>query len=401
MANLARIDVTSGEIQLEASTPGVGRGGFASFLAEVEQAPDKRSVVDAFLERQTSFPIIEGPDRVHFVYRGEADDIGIVGDMIGSRREEPMVRVEGTDLYYFSSRLERDASINYGFIKDFGDEPSPDPLNPSAGDGVFGEVSWFAMPAWQPPTFLAEAAPARQGRFETVEWESEAREGQKRTAQVYLPAGFDAGSDRRYPSAYFFAGKEALEDGGLKNVLDNLVGETVEPLIAIFVMPDEENSRGDLRRIDPYCAMVVSELVPMIDEKYPTIPDARARGAIGMGRAGAGALYTALKHSDVFRGVGSQGAFMPLHSETPLPEMVRTADDQPLTIYMGWGTYQWRSPHEAWDTAQDNRELWELLRKRGFTPTGGEFPDGSGWSCWRSRTGELLGTLFPIPRDPA
>ena len=81
--------------------------------------------------------------------------------------------------------------------------------------------------------------------------------------------------------------------------------------------------------------------------------------------------------------------------------MIEEADDPLLTVYFGWGTYQLRSPHEAWDTAEDNRELWSLLRANGFHPAGGESPDGTGWDFWRTRTGHLLTTLFPMERDPA
>ena len=87
----------------------------------MHRARDKGAVVDAFLASRKSFPIVEGTSAVHFVYRGEAQDVGIVGDMIGFRREDPMTRVEGTDLFYYSTRLEPDAAVTYGFIKDFED----------------------------------------------------------------------------------------------------------------------------------------------------------------------------------------------------------------------------------------------------------------------------------------
>ena len=115
------------------ASPGYRAPGFGTFLAELEQArSDKTALVQAFLEKQESFPIVEAPDVVHFVYRGEAEDVGIAGDMIGSRREEPMTRVEGTDLFYYSTRLEANAAVTYGFIVDFG-ETDGGPAQPAAG----------------------------------------------------------------------------------------------------------------------------------------------------------------------------------------------------------------------------------------------------------------------------
>ena len=83
----------------------------------------------------------------------------------------------------------------------------------SAGfSGLFGDVSWFAMPAWDAPDFLDEAPSAMRGRLESIEWESAIFEGQSRKAEVYLPQGYDTG-DARFPTIYVHFGKQALEQG--------------------------------------------------------------------------------------------------------------------------------------------------------------------------------------------
>jgi len=55
-----------------------------------------------------------------------------------------------------------------------------------------------------------------------------------------------------------------------------------------------------------------------------------------------------------------------------------------------------RSPHEAWDYAEESRRLWGELRAAGYRPAGGEHPEGYSWNCWRAHTGELLAALFPL-----
>jgi outer membrane protein assembly factor BamB len=209
MAKVARIDATTGGASGTAhEMPAwVASGAFGKFLAGLETAADKGAAIDEFLGAQASIPIVEDSGAVHFVYRGEAEDVGIVGDMIGSRREDPMTRVPGTDLFVYSTMLEPTAAVTYGFIPAFGEEAVADPLNPDPGDGLFGEVSFVAMPAWEGPAFFGEADPPRRGALETFEWESAVKEGAKRTAQVYLPAGFDPTSDRRYPVVYVNDGK--------------------------------------------------------------------------------------------------------------------------------------------------------------------------------------------------
>ena len=113
-------------------------------------------------------------------------------------------------------------------IADFGEDPIPDPRNPNqASGGLFGDVSWFAMPAWDAPNLL-EAAGSRQGRLETIEWQSSVREGQTRKAQVYLPAGYHQG-EARYPTVYVHFGRQALEHASMNNALDHLIGSRIEP----------------------------------------------------------------------------------------------------------------------------------------------------------------------------
>jgi hypothetical protein len=59
------------------------------------------AAVDRFLATAPDGPLIEPPDRVVFLYRGDATDVGIATDLIGMRREDPMRRGPGTDHFYY------------------------------------------------------------------------------------------------------------------------------------------------------------------------------------------------------------------------------------------------------------------------------------------------------------
>ncbi|MGH9867449.1 MAG: PQQ-binding-like beta-propeller repeat protein [Candidatus Polarisedimenticolia bacterium] len=391
MGHIARIDLAAAPAAPSA-TNWVASTEFGRFLEDTVKAADRKAAVDAFLAKQKSFPIVEESGAVHFIYRGEAKDVGIVGDIIGSRREDPMKKLEGTDLFYYSTRLEPDAAVTYGFIVDYG-KAAADPLNARAGKGLFGDVSFLSMPAWRDADFAAEAPAERQGRVEDLEWESAAMEKKKRTAKVYLPAGYDREAARRYPVLYVPEGKDALEQGLMKNALDHLTGQRVAPMIAVFIMPDAENPRSD--QGEKYQDMIVKELVPAIDGKYRTQPQASSRAIAGAGGAGTTALFLAFSHPDVFSRIGSLSAMvMDLKELDPL---IAAGGTPPLVIYMDWGTYHLRSPHEAWDMGRGNRALWALLRERGQRPTGGEAAYGFGWSCWRPKVPDMLAALFPQP----
>ena len=391
MSEIARVDLDRAQTVATTTASWIQNTAFGLFLKEVENADDKVSVIDDYLDRQSTFPIVEPDGSVHFVYRGEAEDVGIVGDMIGFRREDPMIQVADTDLFYYSTRLEPDAGVNYGFLVNYG-EPTADSLNPQPGDGLFGEVSWLAMPGWQGPDHLGEVEASRQGRLEAIEWESTVREGQTRPAQVYLPAGYDDDPDRRYPVLYVIRGGEALEKGFFKNTLDNLIGETIEPVIAVMVISIGEVPRADIGDEDSYIEMITTELVPMIDERYRTLADSMSRGVASTGSGADVALNAAFRHPEIF---GRVGAIWPGLFDYDF-SVIPNADEHPLVIYQGWGTYHLRSPHESFDSTVDNRRLREALRDAGYRPAGTEVPEGIGWTVYRGYTDDMLRALYPL-----
>jgi outer membrane protein assembly factor BamB/enterochelin esterase-like enzyme len=407
LAEVARVDVVSGEGELMASEggaagPDVSKTAFGSFLEEVAAASDKPAVVEEFLAQQESFPIIEGDSLVHFVYAGDAEDVAIGGDMIGSRQEAPMTRVEGTDLFYYSTTLEPDARVDYVFIRDF--EEELDSRNPNRHKStaygrdmemVFSpqqaiEMSWVAMPAWREPSHLAEVAPERQGTIETHEVTSEGLEEPVQLA-VYLPHGYAGSGDRDYPVAYVTGGTGARETGGLQVTLDNLSGSHMEPTIVVFM--DAAVSPFMMAQLG---TVLASDVVPLIDSTYRTRDSRDQRAILGAGFSGYGALFTAFSQPTVFGRLGALSPTMLDSMRVPLEAVVPQASEQPIDIYLDWGRYGLRNPHENWDLARTLREFDALLREHGYAPKGGEAPDGAGWSSWRNRTDDLLTTLFPV-----
>ena len=371
----------------------------SSFLREVDRARDKSAVVGRFLESIKSFPLIEGTDTAHFLYLGDAVDVSIVGDLIGDRLEEPFTRITGTDLFYYTARLEPDARINYRIVKDF-EEPVLDPLNARRAPAlrIFRggtdeyETSWLAMPGWVEPDHLREPEGELRGRIETLELASE------RQIDIYLPAGYDAGQDR-YPVAYIHWGGPAQRLGLIPNTLDNLTGEAFAPLIAVFIHEqpagqlDEFTDAHDRER---YLEMLRIELVPLVDARFRTIPERQARASIGMGHAGQLAFLVAFQLSDLFGKVGGQSLYMLTSQEKLLREVVTSSPKIPLDIYLDWGKYDSRSPLENWDMVVTNRSFAAFLRTCGYQPVAREANEGFGWASWRNRTDRLLATLFPV-----
>jgi enterochelin esterase-like enzyme/outer membrane protein assembly factor BamB len=393
MGHIARVDIGAAPAEPGGSRDWVTSTAFGRFLEDAAKSADRKAAVDTFMAAQKSLPIVEDSGAVHFVYRGEAKDVGIVGDMVGFRREDPMTRLEGTDLFHYSVVLEPDAAVNYGFIVDYG-KPIADPRNPRPGRGLFGEVSFLPMPAWRDMPYTTEAPADRQGKLEDFEWESAVREGKKRQARIYLPTGYAPKGDRRYPVMFVHDGKDALEQGLMKNVLDHLIGVRVEPLVAVFIMPDPNNPNADRAEGDKYAEMVMKELVPAIDARYATRTDAVARAMVGITGGANNALTLVFANPQMFGRVGSLAATV-MNAEE-FRDKIPARAQAPLVVYQRWGTYHLRSPHEAWDMGKGNQGLWALLRERGQRPTGGEAPFGFGWGCFRPHLGEMVEELFPL-----
>ena len=109
-------------------------------------------LVEDFLLRQKSFPIIENGNYVHFIYRGAADDVALTSDHLGLWDETQMNRIAGTNFFYLSSRLEGDARIKYRYIKNF-DISELDPGNGETAREPKNDYSWLRMPDHKRETY--------------------------------------------------------------------------------------------------------------------------------------------------------------------------------------------------------------------------------------------------------
>ncbi len=370
-----------------------GNSEFGQFLQSLARADNKNGQIEQFIAGRPAFPIIEGTQTVHFVYRGEVQDVGISSDLFGARHVEPMIRVPGTDFYYLSATADPAALFNYHLVINF-DSITVDPLNPRQHATFQGERSWFAMPGWKAPAHLNPADSLRRGRRDTLRLES-AVTATTRRLDVYLPRGYDAGQNR-YPVAYVHWGKMAQDPGQMPNSLDNLIGQGVAPVIVVFI-PQTQGRHGEFsgERKEEYAQMLATEIVPLIDRIYRTIPAPEGRANLGMGFAGYAAIYTTFKHPGIFGKISAQSVFMLTYQENDLKAVIEAAPQPNLAIYLDWAKYDYRTTVEAWDMGVTNRNLAAFLRAQGYEIFGGETPESFGWHSWRNRTDRIFAALFP------
>ena len=342
---------------------------FRDFLTELRVTDDANSrekIIAEFLDGQDSFPLIED-GIVHFLYRGEGDDVAVASDIFGARQEKKMQRVGDSNLFYYSVRLQSDQRANYMFLVDY--QPQVDSLNPRsitssmyAGEMEFAvrlrgekplEMSWFGMADWIEPDYLAAfpmelAGSFTQKKLEVDEGEDELSYG------VYLPPGYDADPQTRYRTVYIFAPPGGRELGQLDKAVDNIFSAK-DPLVApaILVFADFAMSpNADIA--------IVEKLIPAIDKEYRTLANRQSRTTAGFGFVAASAFVTATLHSDLFCGAAIYSPLI-LDLDQALKQSGFDDLENPMEYYIDWGRYDMFNPHENWDIRDISRQLYELF----------------------------------------
>jgi len=215
---------------------------------------------------------------------------------------------------------------------------------------------------------------------------------------TYLPPGYNS-SNQRYPLLFLLDGDLARSEGFFNHALDSLIGKSIQPVITVFV---GEVKFGDLQIQDPvqYYDLIADfygkEVLKYIDEHYRTKSEATERAIIGNGFNAPDAFMTTLKLPGMFGAIGIQSFFMLSSDEQMIRGLVKTAQEQPLQIYLDWGLYDLRTKRENWDIPETNRRMIQYLREKGYKPAGGETHEFFGWASWRNRVDRVLTTLFPL-----
>ena len=172
-------------------------------------------------------------------------------------------------------------------------------------------------PAWQ------QVRNVPHGHVQRLEYQSKSID-KAREALVYLPPGYDDGTDR-YPVLYLLHGA-----GGDENVwpdrmranviLDNLIADgELGPLVVVMPhgftnrMPTDERRReasAYKTEMEEFAVDFVSDLVPLVESRYDVVADRAHRAIAGNSMGGGQALAIGLTHPEMFSSVASFSAAM-------------------------------------------------------------------------------------------
>ncbi len=238
--------------------------------------------------------------------------------------------------------------------------------------------------------------------------------GRARDVVVYLPPGYDADTDRRYPVLYMHDGQNLFDPATsfvpghywrLGEMADMLIAEgRVQPVIIVGVHHTGPGRVHDYTPTkDPrlgggqgkaYGRLLVDELKPFIDAHYRTLPDRQHTGLGGSSLGGLSTMFLGLRHADVF---GLLAVLSPSvwWGQRAILRYVPKAKPRPDTrIWLDMGTAESRTG------LADARKLRNALVQAGWredVDLAYSEPRGATHSedAWASRVGDVLQFLYP------
>jgi outer membrane protein assembly factor BamB/enterochelin esterase-like enzyme len=391
---IARVDIQTGNRQIDVAAQESQVGpGFAAFLKQLESASDKQAVVDDFLSGKPG-PLIEG-DVVHFVFQGQHQDVAVASELFGVRQERSMQRVDGTNLFYFGTKVPKATRVSYVYFADY--QPKIDPTHDRqvASTALTGEMEPMFMAAAEPLTlswfdtggFAAElpasidnASAKMAGEIVKAQLDS-AMMKTKLGLSIYLPPGY-AESQQKYPVVFVHEGKEAIEQGNQASIVDALItNKEIRPTVVVFI----DWRFYPMQGANGYPQMFAMELLPKILKEYRISDDRKDRACMSGGFGATLSLMASLPASGE---VGRIGCHSPFAFELMHPiigQLAKLPNDR-CDVLVQWGAYEFRNPSENWNMAIQGKAIADILREGGHKVETETTATGSDWVCWRTQS---------------
>jgi enterochelin esterase family protein len=343
-------------------------------------------------------PIVEGT-RSTFIWRGEAEAVGVEHRVMGLPHPLPLRRTRGTDLWSATIELPRGARVEYRLVIRRGGHVDNilDPLNPRVATGPMSEASvllagGYVSPAWAEPD---PSVPA--GKRVDLHIKSRALRRQA-LVTLYFPARLREAA--RYPLLIVHDGGDYLNYVRMGTVLDNLMHQRLmADAVVAFTYPKD--------RIREYAAsgahsrFLTTELVPELERTLPLRGDAASRVLAGASFGAVASLAAAARAPGFYGGLLLESPSLRFsangdnhdggHVLTPVVRFVNALRAQPQVVtqrlFQTYGAFE--------PLAEPNRAMTRVLRQLADEVRVVEALDGHNWTAWRDRLYDGLAWLLP------
>lgn len=360
---------------------------FVNYVNSIQNQTLKAAAVDSFIvyARTKGIPFITG-DSANFIYRGNVNSISVAGDFNGWNPSWSMTNIPQTNFWYYSKVFEQDARLDYKFVTN-GSNWILDPENPKQVMGGFGPNSELAMPMYVQPWEINYRTNIPHGTIvnKTV---FSINVNVTYQLRIYLPPDYDTASVKRYPTVYFQDGFEYISLGYAVNVIDNLLDcNKIEPVIAVFVRPNNRNDEYAGNKRNQYRMFFANELVPYIDSTFKTIKQPDKRLVLGDSFGGNISAIISYNHPEIFGLCGlHSGAFWPNNYE--IYNQIINGPYKNIKLASIWGSYEG-------SLVTNMRNFRDFLQNNNYQLYWKERPEGHSWGLWRATIDDMLMFFFP------
>ncbi|NEU30756.1 esterase family protein [bacterium LRH843] len=197
-------------------------------------------------------------------------------------------------------------------------------------------------------------------------------------------------------------GHDYFQIGRIPRVVEALIDEAEirETIIVGVPYPSVQERRKryhpDGEKMPAYIRFLTNELVPYIDEHYPTHELASGRTLAGDSLAATVSLMAALKYPNLF---GQVMMHSPYVDDKVLAAIAECKQPEALSLYHVIGIHETAvdtTDGKTLDFVEPNRKMNEHLSKLPFTYTYDEFDGDHTWKYWQKDLQRGLTTLIPF-----
>jgi len=326
-----------------------------------------------------------------------------------------MSQLSGTDLYYKSYQMRRDARFEYlisnnDSLSAFAvEDPSgkggwleslrPDPLNPhrfvepkdpDSPESAEEISSIVELPDAPAQPFVRPRPDVAKGKVELIRYSSGMLKD-KRRLWIYTPPGYGR-SIEPYPLLVLFDGWQYTHLIPTPTILDNMIADGVIPPL-IVVMVDHVDRFKELAMNAAFTDFVAIELVAWVQQKYHVTNRAEQRILGGLSLGGLAAAYTAMRHPDVFGNVLSQSGSFQFRAddEKGLIRQIALSSKLPIRFYLEAGLLE---TADSPSLLHSNRHLRDVLDAKGYDVQYSEFNGRHDHICWRGSLSQGIISLI-------
>lgn len=235
------------------------------------------------------------------------------------------------------------------------------------------------------------------GKIQELQFYSQAL-NENITLLVYVPANFSP--LYKYTLCIANDGKDYFQMGRIGRAADALLqDQQIENIIIVGIPYNDVQDRRtkyhpDGEKFEAYIRFLAHELVPFLDDTFPTYGVGHGRALIGDSLAATISLMAALRYPHTFGKVLMQSPYV---DQAVMDAVTSFTDSQLLDIYHIIGKHETNVPTTDGKRSNfivPNRELHQLLVEKEFPHYYEEFDGEHTWKYWQKNLPQALKHVF-------